>query len=82
MSIWTKNILEFKLVRILIVLGVIAFSIIYLINYNSLENKCRRQIEKASSYLPNQSSNKLQQLQLESAKKQAIEECIKNKSMK
>ena len=78
MGIWTKNILEFKAVRILVALGVAALAAAYLINYNSLEKKCERRVEKSSSYLPLSPSNKLQNVQLDVVKKQLIQECIKS----
>ncbi|HUW21468.1 MAG TPA: hypothetical protein VMW41_02250 [Candidatus Bathyarchaeia archaeon] len=82
MSIWTKNILRFKLVRVSIAIGVITLLIFYLIDYNSVENKCRRQINKSSSYLPIRSSNKLQELQLDTVKNQLEEECINNNGVR
>ena len=81
MSFWTRNILEFKLVRVLIVIGVIVFAVIYIIDYNSIEKRCQRRIAKAVPFLSSSSSNRLQELNLNTIKNQLIEECIKNKGV-
>jgi L-asparagine transporter-like permease len=77
-SILTKSIFEFKIVKVVAVIGVIAVGINYLVFYNSLDQRCARKFEKLSGYLPTQQVNKMQNAQLEAVKSQFIEQCVKN----
>jgi sensor domain CHASE-containing protein len=68
----------FKNKYFLFVIGIIIVIIlfIYLKDYNSLENQCRRRIEKAGTFFSQ--GNKLQENILNAAMKQEIDLCIKN----
>ncbi len=56
------------------VVGIILL-IVYVIDYNSLENQCRRSIEKAGTFF--QTGNKLQETALEVVMRKEIKECVK-----
>ena len=84
MSIWTKNILEFKLVRILMVLGIITLTVIYIVDYNSLERRCGRKIRRLFSSMPKYMPELMKNTSssaVDAVKKQGIEECVKNKEI-
>jgi hypothetical protein len=57
-----------------IIIVIILF--IYIKNYNSLENQCKRRFEKAGDFFL--SGNKLNNYTLNAAIKMQIDECIKN----
>lgn len=61
------------IILILAVMGI--FSYVFLKDYNSIENRCKRQYKNASDFF--QSDNKLQEKSLEQARELAIKECIK-----
>lgn len=76
MSIWTQNLFDFKIVRILIILGLVAFGIIFYLDYNSLESRCERKVDNLSSLLPDKFISQMPKAQIEAAKKPSIQECI------
>jgi hypothetical protein len=76
MSTWTQDLLKLKAVKILIAIGLVALGIVYFLNYNSPENKCRRKYKSAAAYLPNQPANRLQELAQETAIDELVEECL------
>lgn len=66
----------FKNKYFLFVAGLFALIVFffYLMNYNSLENKCRRQFEKAGSFFA--PKNKLQEQLLNSSVDHLVRECV------
>lgn len=57
----------------LVVIG----TVIYFINYNSVESRCKRYAQSLGSLL-GAGGNKLRDLQLQSASQPLIQDCIKN----
>jgi len=76
MDIYRDDLLKNK--YFLGVMGIIALiaGVIYIINYNSLENRCTRKIQSVGSYFGTR--NKLQEMALNSAMEKEIQKCIKS----
>lgn len=81
MSIWTKNIWDFKAVKVALVVGLIAVGVLYLVNYNSTESRCKRKYVVMTSYFSTKSSNRLQTQMYKLAVGNLVENCIKYKEV-
>jgi hypothetical protein len=78
MNVFRDDLLKNK--YFLVVVGVVLLiaAYFYIREYNSIENGCRRRYEKVSSYFGAQ--NRLQELTLDTATQQLIDECISQSS--
>jgi hypothetical protein len=74
MNIFKDDLLKNKYFLMIVGVFCIVGLIFYLVQYNSVENQCKRKYQKATSYFS--SGNKLQQKALDSSTERLIEKCI------
>jgi len=76
MDIFKEDLLKNKYFLILVTILVIAGGVIWFLNYNSVESRCRRYVKGLGSVF-GEERNKLRELQLEKASDSLIRECIR-----
>ncbi|MBI4130692.1 hypothetical protein HY468_05215 [Candidatus Roizmanbacteria bacterium] len=73
-NVLTTDISGNKYFRIFLIVVIGIWLIAYLMQYNSIESKCERRIDKTSAYFS--PINKLHEEALRVAKRQLVEKCI------
>jgi hypothetical protein len=77
-NIFKDDLLKNKYFLIVAGAVLVILALLFVKDYNSVENRCKRRYEKASSYFGTQ--NRLQEVTLDTATNQLTEECINQSS--
>lgn len=75
-NIWTKNLFDYKPVRIFALVIIILFAVYYVVDYFSVESKCRREIEQYGSLFGspvNETKSYMRKIAVDSAVKSCVE---------
>ena len=77
MNIFRDDLLKNKYFITIITILSLIIGILWFVNYNSVEQKCKRYVQGLSSHLGTGGENKLRDLQIQKASESLIQDCIK-----
>lgn len=75
MNIFKDDLLKNKYFLIIVAIIGLIVGILYIVDYSSVENRCRRKLKAVGSYF--RPKNRLQEMTLDQAMESMVEECVR-----